>query len=54
MELSKELKEKLEKAESKEDAKKTIKETGMILNDDELDQVSGGSAVTFKIYQTKT
>ena len=42
MQLTGELKEKVEKAESKEEAKKTIEEAGMILNDDELDQVAGG------------
>ncbi len=42
MELSKELKEKVEKAESKEEAKKTIEAAGMILDDAELDQASGG------------
>ena len=42
MELTGELKEKVEKAKSKEEAKKTIEEAGMILNDDELDQVAGG------------
>ena len=42
MELSKELKEKLEKAENKEDAKKILEEAGVVLNDAELDQVAGG------------
>ena len=37
MELTKELKEKLEKAETKEEAKKTIEAAGMILDDAELD-----------------
>ena len=45
MELTKELKEKLEKAENKEEAKKIIEETGIILNDAELDQVAGGYAM---------
>ena len=45
MELTGELKEKVEKAESKEEAKKTIEEAGMILNDDELDQVAGGYTI---------
>ncbi len=43
MELSKELKGKMEKAESKEEAKQAIEKAGMELNDDELDQVSGGA-----------
>ena len=42
MELTKELKEKLEKAESKEEAKKIIKEAGLELTDNDLDQVAGG------------
>lgn len=42
MELTKELKEKLEKAETKEEAKKIIEEAGLILDDAELDQVAGG------------
>ena len=42
MELTKELKEKLEKAENKEEAKKVIEEAGLKLTDAELDQVAGG------------
>ena len=42
MKLTSELKEKVEKTESKEEAKKTIEAAGMILSDDELDQVAGG------------
>ena len=42
MELTKELKEKVEKAETKEEAKKILKEAGVELSDAELDQVSGG------------
>ena len=42
MKLTGELKEKVEKAESKEEAKKTIEEAGVILDDQELDQVTGG------------
>ena len=46
MELTGKLKEQVEKTESKEEAKEVIKETiedaGMILNDEELDQVAGG------------
>ena len=43
MELSKELKEKLKKAESEEEAKKILEEAGVILDDTELDQAAGGS-----------
>ena len=43
MKLTGELKEKVEQAETKEEAKKTIEEAGMILDDAELDQVSGGT-----------
>lgn len=42
MDLTGELKEKVEKAESKEEAKKAIEEAGLILDDAELDQVAGG------------
>ncbi len=42
MELSKELKEKVEQAESKEEAKKILKDAGLELTDAELDQVAGG------------
>ena len=43
MQLTGELKDKVEKTESAEEAKKTIEEAGMILDDAELDQVSGGT-----------
>ena len=42
MKLTGELKEKVENAENKEDAKKIIEEAGFILDDAELDQVAGG------------
>ena len=42
MELTKELKAKLDKAQTKEEAKKIIEEAGMTLDDAELDQVAGG------------
>ena len=42
MKLTGELKEKVEQAETKEEAKITIEEAGMILDDAELDQVAGG------------
>ena len=42
MELTKELKEKVEKAETKEEAKKILKDAGVELTEEELDKVSGG------------
>ena len=42
MDLTRELKEKLENAEPKEEAKKNIKEAGVILDDAELDKAAGG------------
>ncbi len=45
MKLVGELKDKVEKAENQEEAKEIIKEAGMELTDDELDQVAGGYAV---------
>ena len=42
MELTKELKEKLEKAESKEKVKEIIGEAGMELTDEEVEQIAGG------------
>ncbi len=42
MKLTGDLKEKVEKAENQEEAKKVIKEAGMELTDDELDEVAGG------------
>lgn len=42
MELTGELKKKVEKTETKEEAKRIIEEAGMILDDEELEQVSGG------------
>ena len=44
MELTKELKEKLENVESKEEAKRILEKAGVILNDEELDQVAGGAS----------
>ena len=43
MQLTGELKEKVEKAETKEEAKKILEEAGVELTDTELDQVAGGS-----------
>ena len=45
MKLTGELKEKVEQAETKEEAKQTIEEAGMILDDTELDKVAGGADV---------
>ena len=42
MELTKELKEKVEKAETKEEATKILKDAGVELTEEELDKVSGG------------
>ena len=42
MQLTKELKEKVEQAETKEEAKKILEEAGLELTDAELDQVAGG------------
>ena len=47
MELTKELKEKLEKAKNKEEAKKIIEEAGMELTDEEIDQVAGGATTYY-------
>ncbi len=42
MQLTGNLKKQVEKAENQEEAKKTIKEAGMELTDEEMDQVAGG------------
>lgn len=44
MELTKELKEKVEKVKSVEEAKKILEEAGVKLTEEELDQVAGGKA----------
>ena len=44
MELSKELKEKVQNAKSAEEAKKILEEADLELTDTELDQVAGGGA----------
>ena len=43
MKLVGELKEKVEKAENREDAKGIIRDAGMELTDEEMDQVAGGA-----------
>ena len=45
MKLVGELKDKVEKAETKVEAKKIIEEAGMELTDEEMDQVAGGPCV---------
>ncbi len=47
MRLVGELKEKVEKAKSKEEAKKVIEEAGMELTQEELDQVAAGECGIF-------
>ena len=42
MKLIGELKEKVEKTETMEEAKKVIEEAGMELTDEEMDKVAGG------------
>lgn len=42
MKLIGQLKNKVEKSETKEEAKKIIREAGMLLDDQEMDQVNGG------------
>lgn len=44
MKLIGKLKENVEKAENKEQAKELIAEAGMELTDEEMDQVAGGSS----------
>ena len=47
MKLTGELKEKVEKTETKEEAKKILEEAGITLDDSELDQVAGGIRFAF-------
>ncbi len=44
MKLIGELKEKVEKTETKEEAKKVIEDAGMELTDEEMEQVAGGKS----------
>ena len=44
MKLIGNLKKKVENAKTKEEARDTIKKAGMLLDDDELEQVSGGGS----------
>ena len=50
MELSKELKEKVQNAKSAEEAKKILEEAGLELTDTELDQVAGGAGRPWYFY----
>ena len=45
MKLVGELKDKVEKAENQEEAKEIIKEAGIELTDEEMDQVGGGMGI---------
>ena len=47
MKLVGELKEKVEKAESKEEARDTIREAGIELTEEEMEQVVGGKTQVF-------
>ncbi len=49
MKLTGDLKKQVEKAESKDEKKSLIENAGMLLNDDELEQVSGGSGGLQKV-----
>ena len=48
MKLIGNLKKKVENAKTKEEARDTIKKAGMLLDDDELEQVSGGGGDLLK------
>ena len=43
MELTKDVKEKLQKAQSEEEANKILEEAGVKLTEEEMDQVAGGA-----------
>ena len=53
MNLTGKLKENVEKAKTREEAKKLIARAGMLLDDDELNQVSGGVNTVPRIDKTK-
>ena len=46
MKLTGKLKEQVEQAENMAEAKKVIEDAGMLLNDEELDKVTGGGATS--------
>ena len=48
MKLTKELKENVEQAESKEETKEAIAQAEMLLDDEELENVAGGGKKTYK------
>ena len=48
MKLTGELKEQVEKAETKDEKKSLIENEGMLLNDDELESVAGGKSGALK------
>ncbi len=49
MELMDDLKDKLSKAKSKEEATSILKKAGIKLSDDELDQISGGGDSFYRL-----
>ena len=51
MELTGNLKKQVEKAETKEEKKSLIENAGMLLNDDELENVAGGKSNLYKTYE---
>ncbi len=50
MKLIGHLKNKVEQAENKEEAKQIIRDAGMLLDDQEMDQVTGGEFVSFSTH----
>ena len=52
MQLTGKLKEKVEQAETKEEAKKILEDVGITLDDEELDQIAGGCMQVPEIPQT--
>ena len=50
MKLTGELKKQVEKAESKQEKKSLIENAGMLLSDDELENVAGGKSNFYKTY----
>ena len=51
MELTGNLKKQVEKAETKDEKKSLIENAGMLLSDDELENVAGGKSNLFKSYE---
>ena len=51
MKLIGNLKKQVEKAESKQEKKSLIENAGMLLSDDELENVAGGKSMLFKLYE---